>query len=113
MTVGERGEAAFDRLGGAGLALRAVGGENVLDGGQGERGFELFLELRGQQRALFERFQHRAAAGIQFGELQHAVADGGDLDFVERAGLLLAVAGNEGNRAALGEQFGGGGDGGK
>ena len=82
-------------------------------GGQRERGFEFFLQLGGEQRAFFERFEDGAAAGVEFGELEHAVADGGDLDFVERAGLLLAVAGNERDRAALGEQLGGGGDGGK
>ena len=111
--IGERGEAAFDGLGGAGLALRAEGGEDVLDGVHGERGFEFLFELGREERALFEGFQNGGAAGIQLGELEHAVANRGDLDFVERAGLFLPVAGNEGNGAALGDEFGGGGDGGK
>ena len=111
--IGERGEAALDRLRRAGLALRAVRCENVLDGGEGERGFEFLLQFGSEQRALFERFENRAAAGVELGKLQHPVADGGDLDLVERASLLLAVAGKEGDRAALGEQLGGGGDGGE
>ena len=41
---------------------------------------------------------------LQFAELVVQVADGRDLHFVESARALLAVAGDEGNGAALGQK---------
>jgi hypothetical protein len=96
-------------LGGAGLALRAEGREDVLERGHRGGGVDFLLQLGGEEIAFFEGLEDGGAAGVEFRELEHAVADGGDLDFVERAGLFLAVAGNEGDGAALGEQLGGGG----
>ncbi len=108
--VGERGEAAFDGFGGAGLAFGAEGSEDVLDGGEGVCCFEFFLQFGGEEGAFFEGFEDGGAAGVEFRELEHAVADGGDLDFVEGAGLFFAVAGDEGDGGSFREEFCGGCD---
>lgn len=42
--------------------------------------------------------------------MEEAVADGGDGDFVEFAGGFFAVVGDEGDGAAFGDEFVGGGD---
>ncbi len=113
MKVGEWSETAFDGLGGAGLPLRAIGCEDVFDSGEREGGLEFLFQLRSEEGAFFEGLQDGGAAAIELGELEHAVADRGDLDLVEGAGLLFSVAGNEGDGAALGDKLGSGGDGGK
>ena len=60
--------------------------------------------------AFFEAFGDGEAAGVEFGELEEAVADVGDGDFVEFAGGFFAVAGDEGDGTAFADEFGGGGD---
>ena len=41
----------------------------------------------------------------QFAEIEQLLFDGADLDFVEVAGRLLAVASDEGDRGAFVEEF--------
>ena len=66
------------------------------------------LRVVGEEFALLERCEDGVAAFVEFGELLEAVADGGDGDFVEGAGGFLAVAGDEGDGGAFGEELGGG-----
>ena len=60
-----------------------------------------FLEVVGDKFALVEGLQDGLASFVEVGELGEAVTDGGDLDFVEGAGLLFAVARDEGDGAAF------------
>src|SRR5690606_9532582 len=71
---------------------------------------DLAAEGVGEEAALLERAEDAGPAVVEGGELLQAVADGGDLDLVELAGDLLAVAGDEGDGGAFLEQLGGGGD---
>ena len=106
----ERGEPALGGHGGACLALRAVGCEQILQRGECEGGEDFLLQLGAEELALIEGFQDGGAAGIKLGELEHAVADRLDLDFVEHAGGLFPVAGDERDGRAFGEELGGRGD---
>ncbi len=108
--LGEGFEAFFLCDGGAGAAFRAEGSEDVLEAGHGFRLVDLAAEGVGEQFPLVEAFEDGGAPLVEFGDLEEAVADAGDLDFVEHAGDFLAVAGDEGDGAASREQFRGGGD---
>ena len=108
--IGKRREPALGGHGGAGLALRAVGGEEILERGECEGGVDFRFQVGAKKLALIEGFQDGGAAGIELGELEHAVADRLDLDFVEHAGGLFPVAGDERDGRALGEKLGGRGD---
>ena len=68
------------------------------------------MQFRGEQLALLEGLEDGRAPGGQGFELFHPVTDGGDGDFIEGAGHLLAVAGDEGDGSALLEQEGRGRD---
>ena len=46
---------------------------------------------------------------IQFRQAQEPLANAHDGDFVQRSGGFLAITRDEGNRGALGKEFGGGG----
>ena len=97
----ERLEAFFLCDGGAGAAFRAEGSEDVLEAGHGFRLVDLAAEGVGEQFPFVEAFEDGGAALVEFGDLEEAVADAGDLDFVEHAGDFLAVAGDEGHSGAF------------
>ena len=52
----------------------------------------------------------RVPALVQFREAQEPFANAGDGHLVQRFGGFLAIPGDEGDRGALGEKLGGGGD---
>ena len=86
---------------GARAAFRTVGLIDILQRGQRRGGLEGRREVVGQELALDERFHDRLSPLGQGLELLETVANSSDGDLVQRAGLLLAVAGDEGNRAAV------------
>jgi hypothetical protein len=71
---------------------------------------DALFEGRGEEVAFTEGGEDGIAAGVEGFEFFKAVADGGDLDFVEFAGAFLAIAGNEGHGGTFFEEDGGGGD---
>ena len=73
-----------------------------------ERGFDARAKFGGQFALLFDRAQDGLAAVFEFAEIGQLFFDGADLDFVEIAGRLLAIARDERDRAAFVEQFDGG-----
>ena len=111
--IRQRSQAALDSLGGACLALRTVGRENVFECGESESRENFFLQLIGQEFPLIEGFQNSRAAGIQLRKLEHPVADCLDLHLIELASDLFPVAGNEWNRRAFSEELCSGNDRGK
>ena len=102
----ERFQTALAGHGGAGAALGAEREVDVFQLGHGAGADNLGLQLIGQELALVERLQDGLAALVEGGEVGQAITDGGDLDLVEAAGHLLAVARDERHRGALGEQGG-------
>ena len=101
-------EAPLAGHGGAGAALGPERQVDILEGRQVGRGPDAGLQRVGQQFALGQRLQDRAAPLVQLVQLLEPVADGGDGHLVQAAGGLLAVAADEGNGAALGDQVGDG-----
>ena len=99
--VGERLQATLAGDRGARLAAWAVGRVEVLELGLGGRGPELLLELGGQLALLGDRAEHRGAAPLHLDEVGAALLDRADLDFIESAGPLLAVARDERHGIAL------------
>jgi len=108
--VSEGFEAFFLGDGGTGAALWTVRGEDVLEAGHGLGLGEGGLEEIGEEIAFLKGFGDGKPAGIEFGELDEAVADVGDGDFVKFPGDLLPVSGDEGNGATFGDEFGSGRD---
>ena len=87
----------------AGPALGTVGCKPILQRCHGHSRGNFFLQLRGQQLALIQGFENRGPAGFQLEQLSHAIADIGNRHFVERAGDLFPVPGDEGNSGAFGQ----------
>ena len=83
---------------------------DVLEDGEGFGGSDPAFQLIGEEFALGERFEDRLPSFVQFRELGQSVADSGDLDLVEGPRDLLPVAGDEGNRPPLAEEYGRGRD---
>ena len=94
----------------AGAAFGPVRLKNILQRserlGPGDGGLEFVRE----EIALGERFQDCLPALIQFRKAQEPFANARDGNFVQRSGCFLAITGDERNRGALREEFGGGGD---
>ena len=107
-SVGQRLEALFLGDGGPGAALGPEGQIDVLEHGHRLGGVDLRLQFVRQELALAQGLEDGLAALVQLGELLQAVADGGDGHLVQGAGGLLAVAGDEGDRAPLVEKAGNG-----
>jgi hypothetical protein len=89
----------------AGAALRLVREVQVLELALHPRGLDLRLELRGQLSLLVDLRQDGDAAVLHLGVIEVLLLDGADLHLVEPTGLLLAVAGDEGDGRGLGEQL--------
>ena len=106
--VGQRLQALFLGLGGAGAALGPVGQVDVFQHGHGLGGQDLIFKLVGEFAQFFQRGQDGGAAFVQFAQLVDAVADGGDGHLVQAAGGLFAVAGDERDGGAFIKQFDGG-----
>ncbi len=106
----ERLESAVFGLGCASLAFGAEGSEGILKGAHGQASEDFLLEFGGKEVAFFQGFEDGGAAGIEFDETDHAVADGGDLNFIEFARGFFAVSGDERNGSTFGDEFRGCGD---
>ena len=101
-------EAFFPSRHGARPTLGAEGQIDVLQRGHGLGRQHHLLERLGQVAVGFQRLEDGGAAVLQLMEFVHPVADGSDCDLVQAARGLLAVAGDERDRGAFGQQ---GGDG--
>ena len=69
-------------------------------------GVDLGLELVGELVLVGEALENGGPPLVELAKLVESVANADDGHFVEPAGDLLAVAGNEGNRRGAVEQFG-------
>ena len=103
---GQRLQAALAGDGGPGAPLGAEGQIEVLErghsGGRGKTVGQLLCE----QRALLERAKDRLPPFLQLGQLGQPVAHRRDLHFIEGVRHLLAIARDEGDGRALGEELG-------
>ena len=91
--------------GGARATLRPERREQVFQHGDGQRLFDLRLQRVREQLALLQRFEDGLTSVIELRQLHHAVANAGDCHFIEHARRFLAVSGDEGHGAALGNEF--------
>ena len=80
--------------------------EPALAVGGADRGFERVVELA----LLADRIEDDGAPLLQLAQIAQALVERAQLRVVERAGRLLAIAGDEGNRRAVVEQRHGGCD---
>ena len=108
--VGKRLEAEFFCDLGASAAFRLVGLVEVFEGRLHPAFGDFRLELRRKLALLVDGFENRLLAFFELAVVFEAFFDFADLDFVEVAVLLLAVAGDEGDGATVGEEFFDGGD---
>ncbi len=67
-------------------------------------------DFRGQLAKAFDFDPDFLLTGHQIAEVAEALLNGADLGFVQLAGGLLSIAGDEGDRCAAIQQFGGGSD---
>ena len=102
--LGQRLQALLAGHLGTGAALGAERQVDVLQLGGIPRLVDALLQLGRQLVLLADGLQDGLLAAGQLAQLVELLADGGYLHFVEAAGALLAVAGNEGNGAPLLEQ---------
>ena len=102
--VGERFQPPFAGHGGAGAAFGLVGQVEVLQLHRVPALLDAPAELRSQFPLLFDGREYGLAAGFEFGEAFQLLLDGAHLHFVERAGRLLAVAADEGDRRTVAQQ---------
>ena len=102
--LGQRFESLFAGHLGTCAALRAVGQVDVLERGRLPRLVDALLELGRELLLVADGLEDGLLALLNLLQALILVADGPYLHFVESARALLAVAGNEGNGAALVEQ---------
>ena len=102
--LGQRFESLLAGHLGTCAALRAVGQVDVLERGGLPCLADSLLELGRQLLLVADGLQDGFLALLNLLQTLILVADGPDLHFIESARALLAVAGNEGNGAALVEQ---------
>ena len=103
--AGQRFKTEFLRDGRAGALLGLVRGVNIFEERLVLAGLDLGLEF-GSELALFlDALEHRLLAVGKFLQIVATVADVTQLDFVQRSRLVLAVAGDEGDRAPLVHEF--------
>ena len=95
---------------GLGAALGLEGQIEVLQALLGVRGQDLGLEFGAQFALVLDAPQNQVAPFFQFPQIAQALLQQAQLDVVQAAGDLLAIAGDEGYRGALVEQTDGGGD---
>jgi len=106
--VGERFEAGF--AGDLRLAapLRLVRQIEVFEALLGFGGVDLGAQRRAQLALFLDRREDRAASLFELAQIDQALVEQAQLDVVETAGHLLAVAGDERYGRAFVEQRGGG-----
>ena len=101
----ERLQAFLTGDGRLGAALGLVGQVEIFEFAFVERGLDAGFQLIGQLALLGDGGENRFAARRQIAEVTQFLFDVADLDLVQVAGGFLAIARNEGNGAALVEQF--------
>ena len=103
--IRERLQALFPRDHGLGAALGLVGKVQIFELTLVERLVDARLQLVGQLALFLNGGEDGLFAGNQLAEIEELFFDGADLDFVEIAGRLLAIAGDEGDGGALVQKF--------
>ena len=99
--VGQRLQAPLYGHGGAGAAFGFVGEVEVFELGHGGGGIDLRLQLGGELALLADGGKDGFAPFVKLFKPDEKVADGGNLYFVEAAGGLFAIAGDERYGGAL------------
>ena len=102
--LGQRLQAAFARDHGAGAALGLVGLVEVFQYGARLGGHDLGAQTVGEFALFFDGGEDGGPAFVQGPCALQFTADGADLFFVQPAGGLFAVAGDEGQGVAVVEQ---------
>ncbi len=103
--IGERFEAALAGDDGAGAFLRLVGEVEVFELGLCLDFEELLFQVVGELALAADLGEHCGAALFELLDVAGALLDGADLHLVEVACGLLAVAGDERDGGALGEEL--------
>ena len=103
--AGQGLQAQFLRDGGAGALLGLVRSVNIFEEGLVLTGFDLGLEFGSQLALFFDTLEHGFFAVHKFLQVIAAVADIAQLDFVQRARLVLTVAGDKGDSTTLVHQL--------
>ncbi len=106
--LSQRLEALLPRDGGFGPPLRLEGQVQILELVLLQNGLDLGPQLGSQLALLLNRREHGLAPVLQLAEVFELLLDGPDLYFIQGAGGLFSIAGDEGNRSALVEQPNGG-----
>ena len=104
--IGQRLQASCDSHRRARLALGAERQVQVLELGAAGAVFDLLLQGRGELFLLLDGLEDGCLALFHLFEDLGPVLDLGHVDVVQAAGALLAVAADEGNGAAVGEELG-------
>jgi hypothetical protein len=102
--VGERLEVSVASDGGLGAALGAIGEIEVFELTLIRRGFDLAAELVGELVLLCDGGKDGLAVADELAEIRKLFLDIADLDLVECACRLLAVASDERDRSPFIEQ---------
>ena len=102
---GERFEALIAGDGCLGAALGLVGEVEVLELGLFESGFDFGFQFGRELALLLDGREYGFAAVFEIAEVFKLLLDIADLDFIEIAGDLLAIAGDEGDGGAAIEEF--------
>ena len=104
--VGQRLQSPFPGNRRLGAPLRFVRQIQVFHLSFLARVFDPFPQLRGQLPLLIDGFEYRDLALLQFTEVGELFLNRTDLHLVKLTGMLLAVAGDKGDRGPLLQQFG-------
>jgi hypothetical protein len=107
--LGQGPEATLAGGAGAGLALGPVRRVEVLELGLGGRGLQARGQGVGQDAGGGQLGADRGAPSLALGQVGVALLDRAELDLVEPAGLLFAIASDERHGGAVAEQGQGGG----
>ena len=103
--VGQRLEAFFAGDRGLGAALGLVGKVEIFQFALVECLLDARLQLVGQLALFLDRGEDGLLAGYELAEIQKLLFDGADLDLIEVAGGLLAIARDEGHGRAFVEEL--------
>ncbi len=105
---GQRFQPFFAGDRGFGAPLGFVRQINIFQHGQRLGGRDPGFEFFRQVPVFFQAGENGLAPAVQFGQLRQTIPNGGDLDFVQAAGDLLAIAGDKGNSGVLLQKLGDG-----
>jgi hypothetical protein len=101
--IGQRLETFLLRDGGTRAFLRAEWQVDIFECRQRLCGIDGLFQLRREQVSLLQRCEDCAPPLIDGTHLLQTIANGENLNFIELAGDLFAVASDERHRSALGE----------